>query len=385
MTTTQAQAASAAIQAASVFDVLEVLKDDPSGKQNMVRAANYSSEDKSGAGIRHELGESGRGKGQHVGSKILNRTMGLAWNAKGCRATGLLSIVDKTNRDNDRFSYRSLIVFDTLNPERDLNTIEVCDNFGPWRTITLKGLPHWPTLPANLHENFVLEFVECLVTGATIDIFVKKIDYMKKIAKKTESKSVKASDGSIYAYVPPTGTVERIVNVSDSSSIKRSVQREIKLARLSVQHPSPRLAMLYPKWVEWIKPVTVKSGKNAGNTKAGTGMDALKTSDLTLLPLYVAELARLKAEYEIRYAEVRPYEMGFIEQAREGNSKIGYSFPNFIEIDNYAIEIEINSTTRSEFHAYVAKKLASGEYEKRNEENTRGSWELTPAPKKVTV
>jgi hypothetical protein len=371
--TRKAVAAAAAIQAASRHDVLRTLVEDPTGKQNMVKIdGDYEAEAKGDALARGQLGESGQGQGHHTGGLMVGKTTGLSWNDKGQKPTGFIGYRDVSSRKPDgSYDFRSMTVFDTLHPERNLGVIHVSDNFGTWVPVHLDDpeLPDWPELPED--EKTIEAFLEglqgCLNLGQLIEIFVKKINYLKKKIGKDKEKGI--TNGELRAiWLPPSGTTEKIVVAATDEGIP-GVRREVHRVRLNMILPEPHLQVLYGnKWT------TEGKGKAKGQI--------VLRNDVSFLPVFMAELDRLRKEYAKRYELVRPYEMGLIERAKDEE---GGSFPEIVNVGGMELELEIQPDSEYDQPEDTAKKLATGEYVKKAVPRVQGSWELQDAKQPQAV
>ena len=219
--------------------------------------------------------------------------------------------------------------------------------------------------PVDMQETFVATLMACLTMGATIDLLNNKITYIKKAIKATGKAT--AADGSVYRFIKPEGMTQKTY-LADKTTPVKTVPRVVDLIRLAIMVPTPLLDVLYPEWTEL-------------GTKGKAKDKMVFKSDPELLPLYVAELAKLKKEYVEIYSDLRPLEMGLIEAAltKEG------TLPEFIEIGDHVLEIEQNARKDYNLPADMKDGLASGKYVKVEEKSTRGKWELVPATQTVTV
>ena len=343
-----------AITSASKWEALQVIISCK--KRNMVKIPFYKSEAVSNSQVRFAMGESGRGKGEHATKKICNKTFGVSWNPKGHKPTGLLRYEDMTskNKDETGYGYRTFTIFDTLDPLRNLKTISVRDYFGKWIEVPLSHMPDWPELSSSSISEFTKTFIECRTMGEIITIFDKKITYIKKKTDKVSGAI--APDGSSVRFIEPNEMVTKIVT-KDGESIP-SEKRTVKLMRLECIIPSVNIADHYPQWTD---------NKGLFNTTE-------------YLPLYMAEIAKLKAEYVKKYSEIRPYEMGIIERA-----KLGETFPETVTVGGTVFEICIEDDTEYDMPKDTVEKLESGEYIQTQVLSTRGRWILEPAPALVEV
>jgi len=307
--------------------------------RNMVKIPGYKAESGNSAKARHYLGESGRGKGEHAGKEIVSKTTGSSYNKKGHKPTGFLTYLDTSSRTENGFDYRTFTVFDSLNPERNIHTLSICDNFGKWCEIPLGHMRDWPELTEQ--DDFVKKFSQCQKLGELIEIFSKKVDYLKK--KVDKSIGLSTNKHRVY-YVEP-GMTTKIVNASDHSPIP-SVRREVKKMKLS-SIESVDINELYPQW-------TCEKGLS---------------SEIEMLPDFMTELESLRVQYAAIYKTVFPYEMGLIESSRNGEG-----FSETVTVDKTVYEIQINSDYEYDMPDDILEKLETGEYVKTEVKSTRGSW-----------
>jgi len=347
--------AGSALTAASKWEALQAIIFCK--KRSMIKIPDYRPEAKSNSKVRFSLGESGRGKGEHAATRrICNKTFGVTWKPKGHKPTGLLQYLDMTSRNKNKtgYGYRTFTIFDTLNPERNLKTISIRDYFGKWIEVPLSHMPDWPELSSESRIEFVNKFVECRVIGEIITIFDKKITYIKKKTDKVSGAI--APDGSSVRFIRSNKMVTKIVT-KDGESVP-SEKRTVKLMRLECIIPSVNIADHYPQWSD---------SKGLFNTPE-------------YLPLYMAEIQKLKAEYVKRYSEIRPYEMGIIER-----SKLDGTFPETVTVGETVFEICIENDTEYDMPKDTVEKLESGEYIQTQVLSTQGRWILEPAPSLVEV
>lgn len=375
--TRKTASATTLLQAVSVNGIATALAENSgNGVQNVVQFPDkYEAEALGNAFARHELGESGRGKGKASGFFVSKKTAGLAFHPHGPLANILLTIRDVTSKATDGSAdWRSMILGSVLGGLK-VKRIAVSDNFGPLIIVSLEGLPLYPPCPND--EALATILMDLQAQGLAIQAIGKKIDYVKKIVRKAGDKAT-AADGSTSTYYPPSGTTETIVYADTEERIPTE-RREVHRVRLATNQTAPDLAALFPEWTEMVPAAYVKSGKNEGNLKKGTGIVALR-SDTELLPLYMAEQTKRKAAYEALYATVRPFELGVIERAQDAE---GGAFPEHVELDGTIFEIEITLDTEYDQPTETAHMLAKGIWEKRSVPKTRGNWRVVAAPVKA--
>jgi len=253
----------------------------------------------------------------------------------------------------------------------------VRNDFETWEKINLSGMPDWPALNSDGEAKFIKDLARCQFLGSVITVFTKGVADIKKLmkAEKIPVTLVKSADGARYETVASEGISKKIIRVSDGEQVKvATIAREVKRFRLNT-NVAKKIEDCYGQWVEYIEPIIVKSGKDKGQTKKNTGVYLLKTDKYSRLPEYVAELESLRDEYKNLYGSVRPYEMGLIERAKNGES----------HLLNNQVEIEVNTDKERDDIPEIAEKLQSGEYVKKNVPFMGSKWVLTPAPVAVTV
>jgi hypothetical protein len=375
MSSSTVDTAAKAIQADSVFKLAQQIAQ--SETLNMIRfPGGYEAENPGAAFTAKALGESGRGKGQGVGDNVSQKLTGLSYSEKGPKGTVFLTIRDKTHRQDAKqgngaevgtraFEFATRTLVDITDKSRRLDYIEVCDNFGKWRRISLAHLPAFPALPVTSEEDFATELVSILGLGRKIEKLNAKITGIKSKARKQNLETVTASDGTVAKYNPSTGETFAIVEKATGekvSGVPRSVKNRV---RLYVDLSNTDSDYFHAEWIQ-------NGGRYDGNLK----------SDLEMLPIYMAELEDNRAEYVSRYAMIRPYEARFIEDHLFEN---GEPMEEFLTIGGTVFEIQINEDTEYDRPSDEAEKIKSGEYEERSFPATRGSWEVVRVKKEVKV
>jgi hypothetical protein len=364
-----------AIQTDSVFEL--ALQIAQSETLNMIRfPGGYEAENAGAAFTAKALGESGRGKGQGVGNNVSGKLTGLSYNDGGPKGTVFLTIMDKTHRQDSKqgngsdagmrkFEFATRTLVDITDKSRRLEYVEVCDNFGKWRRISLAHLPAFPSLPVSSEEDFSTELISILGLGRKIEKLNSKITGIKSKARKKNLEKVTASDGTVAQYNAPTGESFAIVDVATGEKVP-GVPRQVKnRVRLYVDLSNSD-ADYFP--AEWIQ----VGGKYDGNLK----------SDLEMLPVYMAELEDNREEYVSRYAQIRPFEARFIEDHLFEN---GEPMEEFLTIGGKVFEMQINEDTEYDRPSDEAEKIKNGEYEQRSFQSSRGSWEVIRIKEEVTA
>jgi len=341
-------------QAKNVYAGVMAIVNSPT--KNMVRfPANYEAENKGNAQTAKALGESGRGKGQGVGREVSQKTTGLAYNKKGGKLTVLLSVKDMTHRQNSqqsggkevndrKFEWAARTIADLTDPDRLIDYLEICDNGKTWRRVSFAHLPIFPTLSEENAEAFVAGKLDLLNLGKQIELLNARCTTLKK---KANMQSVKNDKGTC-CYVPPTGYSTMIVDAKGEKI--PSVKREVKRGMLWAD-ASENAADYFP--AEWLD-----NGKLSNN--------------LNMLPTFMLELQKKRAEYESLNSLVRPFECGIIEKEMQD----GELCSETVTVAGTVFEIHITEDTEYDKPADCAAKIESGEYTEKQVPSSRGSWEV---------
>jgi hypothetical protein len=362
--TRRAAAAQNAIAQASVYSVARAIADDPTGKQNMVRFPDgYRAEAKAEALARKTLGESGRGKGLGVGQRVIGKVTGLAYNAKGNKPSVFLGLLDLTSRkaDDSGADFRTRTLANLFEPERRVDHLELADHFGKFVEISLRGLPIWPSLPSELQEEVEAGIIHCLKLGLLIHEFDNRVNAIKRDLAKAGIDKIESPAG-IVEYLPPAGETYRLVNANGEPVQKE--KREVKLCRLSAIVESD-IDTLYSDWT------TDGKGRAKGRR--------VLVQESGLLPDYMRELAKLKAEYESHYELIRPFEMGQLESEIERLGEI----PETVEIGQTIFEVSVNAENESDYPPDTAERIGKGELRRELCPVSRGKWTFAPAQEAV--
>ena len=367
----KANTAQAMLEATSVCGMIAAIVKSPT--INLVRvAADYKAENAGNAQTAAALGESGRGKGQGVGHELSKKLTGLAFNNKGCKLTVLLTFLDKTHRQsakqggfapagNRSFEFSSRTVADITDLSRRLDWIEVCDDFSGWRRISLAHLPIFDSPQASEESAFAAVLLDKLRLGVKVSKLASKVTAIKAKVRKAKGDTVKADDGSVAVYLPPPGESVTIVD-SDGNRVK-SESHKVKNRGLLFADVSQIDADYFPaKWLNI-------GGKYNGRL----------SSNIELLPIYMAALETARSEYERINASVRSLECGVIER----NMVDGELTTQLITLGSTEFEIHINEDTEYDLPSDCAAKILTGEYKEIRVPASKGSWTLKPA--KVTA
>ena len=338
---------------------------------NMVRfPAEYQAEQAGEASMRKALGESGRGKGSGVGHALhLSKKMtGTSYNSKGNKLTVILTIKDKTHRENAKaggfadagkraFGFATRTVADGSDPSRNLPWIEVCKHGETWQRIDLDGLPSFQLLPETVSPaDFAVELLACLALGAKIKKLEGKVDW----AKKKVGKGSFEGFGLIADYNPPSGQTTKIVmaNGDKVEKIKREITNRYSLTAELDSYPrqlniEQTNSMLLPEYLQ----------KQVGNCE-----DVKQ-----LLPVWIKALEVWREEYVRRYSAVRPYEARYIEDALKNKKE-------HVNIGGTIFEVRQGKDAESDMPSDIGKGLESGKYKEVMVPSDRGSWELIEVP-----
>jgi len=361
-----------AIQATSVEGILRAIAN--SATLNMVRfASGYVAENFGNAFAKKALGESGRGrgKGQGVGHFISPKLTGLAYNAKGGKLTVIATVKDATHRqatkeggfapvDDREYGWASRTVADPVTPSRNMEWIEVCENFGPWRRISLVGLPIFDAIADADVPAFASDLRRLRELGVGCHKLNAKVDSIKQKAKKAGG-TAKASDGSTVEYHQPKGSS---VTLRETDKCPKSCQIEyeqriVKNRGHLVTPVSQEDKDYFP--AEWIQ----TEGRYAGRL----------SSEIEMLPLYMARLEDARKAYETLNAQLRPFEAGIIER----HLVDGELTATTIELDGIPFEIQINEDKERDLIGDSGKMIEAGYWEEVTIPASRGSWVLTRA------
>ncbi len=361
-------------RATSQFDALRVIAINPTGRRNHVRLPEYKAEDKGNAERRFLAGESGRGKGQHVGQEVSSKVIGLAYNKKGGRLNLFLTLMDKTSKESFRtsgeapvsdrkFSWRSLIIADLIDGQR-VETIEVSDNFKTWKPVDLTDIqPVFPILPVEGEAEFCGKHLALSFVGYYIEKVKTAIDACKKI--KDAKKGVTATNGSRVIYLPPSGNTERLRDLNGESVAWDT--KKVNRGRLTTQ------TVFDASFAD----DAVKMGLETEEIKRGKFKGGLRLAvRLELLPDYMTLQKDLKEQYETINAQIRPFELGLIEQALANDETT-------IELDKTVFEVDVTEGTESVYPVKAQTMIDSGKWKLVTVNNDRGSWDLIPAPAKA--
>jgi len=339
---------------------------------NMVRfPASYKAEQSGEASMRKALGESGRGQGSGVGHALhlSKKITGTSYNSKGNKLTVILTIKDKTHRQNAKsggfvdadkraFEFATRTVADGSDPSRNLPWIEVCKHGKTWERISLKGLPTFPSLPNDVTpESFSVELLALLSLGAKI----KKLDGKVDWAKKKVGKGSFEGFGLIADYHAPEGQTTKIVqaNGEDLETVKREITNRYSLVAELDAYPrqlnvAQTNSMLLPEYLQ----------KQVGDCE-----DVTK-----LLPVWMKALEVWKAEYVSRYNTIRPFEARFIEDALKEDQEHVNIGGTIFEVRQGKGDYEYDKPSD------IAEGLESGKYKEIMLPSNRGSWELIEIP-----
>ena len=355
------------LEATSVCGMIAAIVNSPT--INLVRfASDYKAENAGNAQAASALGESGRGKGQGVGHKLSKKLTGLAFNAKGGKLTVILTLLDMTHRQSSKqggfapagdrsFEFASRTVADITDPSRRLDWIEVCDDFSGWRRISLAHLPIFDSPQVSEESAFAAVLLDKIRLGVKVSKLASKVTAIKAKVRKAKGDMVKAEDGSVAIYLPPTGESVTIVD-SDGNKVK-SESRKVKNRGLLFADVGQIDADYFP--AEWIQ--------------IGGRYDGRLSSNVEFLPVYMAALETARSEYEKVNALVRPLECGVIER----NMIDGELTTQLVTLGSTEFEIHINEDTEYDLPSDCAAKILTGEYKEIRVPASKGSWTLEPA------
>ncbi len=350
------------------FSVIRGISQD--SEINLIRfPGEYVAEQAGEAFAREALGESGRGAGAGVGHAIYasGKVTGASYGDAGPKATIFLTLLDKTHRQdakrggfadaNDRaFEFATRTIADLTAPERNLPYLEICRNFQTWEKINLAGLPLFPALVGSA-EDFSVELVALQKLGQRIKKLASKVSYIKD---KKLAKGRYESHGFSVEYIPPTGMTTTIVD-ANGEKVKNVPRIETNHIQLRVALPE------LPKMMDVAELLPEYLGK----------LIVGEINLAVILPVAMKGLEVMRGEYELRYAAIRPYELGIIEQA--------WGKETTVTIGGVAFEIIQTDVKDSDKPADIGAKIKTGEYREIIAPADRGKWNLTEVPASVAV
>lgn len=346
------ETARAASEAKSIYELVSILT--TSNSINLVRfPGGYEAESPNNALFNKARGKSGKGKGKGVGNNLSRKITGLSFHELGGKGTVLLTILDKSHGKEKGvgFEYATRTVADMVDTARTLEYLEVCDNFGKWNKISLAGLPVFPEFNGDNEEEKVLadNLVTLLLMGQKIHRLGDKVQAIKSKVRKAKQDEVE--NGELTAkYYAPKGSSTVIVD-KDGNPVKRISRSTVNRVRLWKDVANMGDSELFK--AEWLQ----EKGRYEGTLK----------TDAEMLPLYMEELEKLRAEYvELNYM-VRPLELGLIERNMS---------EDFVLIAGLYFEIQHSVDKEYDLPVNTPEKLKTGEYSEKKVPSKKGWWEL---------
>ena len=339
---------------------------------NHIRLTEYSAQDKGSAGIRHNEGESGRGKGQHVGQEFSHKILSFSHNALGYLVRINVGMVDKTSRKGDKYGVRSFILYDGHDEKRDNRTFQYCINFGQWQTYDWTGKRSFPQLPDNPAAVKAIErsVIKNHIRGLCIEALANKTKSMKqnkpaKAGCETPAKVYNRDGATLRLSYEACGKIQskKLIDLETGEGVP-NVKRDVPRALLLPPMEAFQIESHYPNWCGEI---------TRGKLKGQIGL----VTDYELLPLYVQELDRLRSEYVILAKAIRPFELGLIDDAMRLNE-------DHVSIGSTVFEVVQNMDSESDPDPRAEEMIEKGLWKRVDvERNGKGKWTLTEVKKSV--